>query len=312
MAASFEKFNYLIRPAKQVERKLLLEGLHRLAASFPIRDYRYVGFGSPFYADFVLFHKFLYMDDLVCVERAKIKRRMKFNKPFPKIRLKFGEMSAVIPTLDRKKPHVAWLDYDYPLNQSMLADLSGIATTLCEESVVLITVDADPRVQSREDLPEEMHEKIIDHRRATLESEIGRFVAGGVKRPHISRQKLPELFATVVVNHLRDELAVRSLQFFPLFNFAYADGRQMLSLGGMIGAKETKGKLDRTGIYDLEFINTGVRPTVISVPPLTARERLWLDQHTKSPSQIFEVEAKTVSHYRQYYRHYPSYFEALL
>src|SRR5438128_1798782 len=118
MAASYEKSNYLIRPAKQIERKLLLEGMHKLSAEFAIRQYRYVGFGSPFYADFMLFHKYLYIDDMICIEHGPIKQRMRFNRPFPRIRLLWGEVAEIVPTLDRDTPHVIWLDYDYALNQS--------------------------------------------------------------------------------------------------------------------------------------------------------------------------------------------------
>ena len=60
---SFEKFNYLLRPSKQVERKLLIETMHHLAASgYPIYKYTYVGLGSIYYADFMLFHKYLYIN----------------------------------------------------------------------------------------------------------------------------------------------------------------------------------------------------------------------------------------------------------
>src|SRR5438874_12849499 len=117
---SYEKFNYLIRPAKQIERKLLIEGLHQLSAcGFPIRQYRYVGLGSPFYADFVLFHKYLYIEDMICVEANDIRRRMKFNKPFPKVALQMRKVSEVIPKLDRALRHVVWLDYDKPLTRDI-------------------------------------------------------------------------------------------------------------------------------------------------------------------------------------------------
>src|SRR5580765_817145 len=107
MSGSYEKFNYLVRPAKQIERKLLIEGLHQLSAcGFHIRQYRYVGFGSPFYADFVLFHKYLYIEDMLCVEASDIRRRMRFNKPFPKVALHMGKVSQVIPKLDRERRHV--------------------------------------------------------------------------------------------------------------------------------------------------------------------------------------------------------------
>jgi hypothetical protein len=222
-----------------------------------------------------------------------------------------GEVSEVEPSLDRDKRHIVWLDYDYPLNQDVVDDVSGLAATLGPESLLLVTVDADPRVEL-DDLPDDLLNNIRDHRRQTLQDAIGRYVDGGIRTKHVSKKELPTVYATVIQNRLRDELAVRSLEFFPIFNFAYADGRLMLSLGGMIGTKATAQKLKRTGVKRLPFVSDGPEPVVISVPPLTARERLWLDQNVGSPRASFEIQRDAVSHYRKYYRYYPSYFEALL
>src|SRR6478672_6193590 len=94
---SFEKFDYLLRPSKQVERKLLIEALHHLVeCGYPIYNYTYVGLGSVYYADFVLFHKYLYIDKMICAEWGSINRRMKFNKPFPFVRLVMKPVSEVI------------------------------------------------------------------------------------------------------------------------------------------------------------------------------------------------------------------------
>jgi len=309
--SSYEKFNYLVRPAKQIERKLLIEGLHQLSAcGFPIRKYRYVGFGSPFYADFLLFHKYLYIEDMLCVEGSDIKRRMKFNKPFPKVALHMGKASGVIPKLDRDQRHVVWVDYDYRLTPDMLSDLSGFAATLRPESVLIVTVDADPRVF--DDLPEDIVNQIRDFRRQKLDDEIGRWVDGGVKRSHLTRPALPTLYASVIRGRLHDALKVRKLEFLQLFNFSYADGRQMLSIGGMIGSADEKKRLRSSDIYQLKFVNETEKPIVISAPPLTQRERLWLDQNLESPLKQFEMKSDDVAHYRRYYRYYPSYFEALL
>ena len=57
---SFEKFNYLLRPSKQVERKLLIEAFHCMRADgYDVAKYTYLGFGSVFYADCLLLHKYL-------------------------------------------------------------------------------------------------------------------------------------------------------------------------------------------------------------------------------------------------------------
>jgi hypothetical protein len=313
---SYEKFNYLLRPAKQVERKLLIEGLHQLAAGgFHLRRYRYVGFGSPFYADFALFHKYLYIDDCWCVEHMlSIEKRMRFNRPFSHVRLHMCEVSEIVARLDRDRKHLVWLDYDFPLTDQVLGDVAGFATTLAAESIIIVTVEADPRVQA--DLPAALRNEVTEYRRQRVETEIGHRATGGVKKSDITFPNLPQLYARVIVEALQDEIALRSrsLRFIPLFNFSYADGRQMLSVGGMIGGDAVKRRVQESGVYSLPFVTARAEPVPIVVPPLTARERLWLDQNPKARrlKRPFEIQARVATAYSQYYRQYPSYFEALL
>ena len=52
-----EIMNYLFRPAKNIERKMLCEALSRLSIISDVKHYQYVGFSSVYFADFSLFHK---------------------------------------------------------------------------------------------------------------------------------------------------------------------------------------------------------------------------------------------------------------
>src|SRR5688572_20068153 len=95
---SFEKFNYLLRPAKQVERKLILQGLLALMRDgVPIDSYTYLGFGSVFYADFVMLHKSIGIEDMYCVEAQPVERRMRFNMPYGLVKLRMGALSDTLP-----------------------------------------------------------------------------------------------------------------------------------------------------------------------------------------------------------------------
>ena len=47
-----------------------------------------MGFGSAYYVDFVMFHKYLFIENMVCVEWSEIPKRMRFNKPFNFIKLR--------------------------------------------------------------------------------------------------------------------------------------------------------------------------------------------------------------------------------
>jgi len=55
---SFEKINYIFRPKKQIERKILIELFQKIqnTLNINISEYQYIGLGSIYYYDFILFH----------------------------------------------------------------------------------------------------------------------------------------------------------------------------------------------------------------------------------------------------------------
>ncbi len=80
---SFKTINYSIRPNKNVERKLIIEFLSALEQKFHISNYRYIGFGSMWFTDFILMHKALQINDMISIEESKSnEKRAEFNKPF--------------------------------------------------------------------------------------------------------------------------------------------------------------------------------------------------------------------------------------
>ncbi len=65
---SYRKINYRVRPAKSIQRKMLCDALLRLSFFEPVENYRYVGFGSTTFTDFILFHKILGIKDMISIE----------------------------------------------------------------------------------------------------------------------------------------------------------------------------------------------------------------------------------------------------
>ncbi len=59
-----------------------------------------------------------------------------------------------------------------------------------------------------------------------------------------------------------------------------------------------------------------VEPVTIAVPPLTVREKHWLDSHIKTatnPKRVrFEIDPEMLNNFRSYYKHYPTYYETLI
>src|SRR5262249_4296185 len=94
-----------------------------------------------------------------------------------------------------------------------------------------------------------------------------------------------------------------------LFNFHYADGKMMLTVGGIF-ADQGDAALVAPTFSDLDFVRRGARPYRIETPILTMRELRFLDsllpadRLNSQPKWIPGAERRK---YRKLYRHFPSY-----
>jgi len=69
-SGSYKQFHYGLRPSKQVERKIMIDVLQGLwKAGHDISRYAYVAFGSVYYVDFTMFHRYLHIHDMTCIIR---------------------------------------------------------------------------------------------------------------------------------------------------------------------------------------------------------------------------------------------------
>src|ERR1700756_1198523 len=146
VATSYTKVFYDLRPGKQIERRMLLDTVQLLSnGGFRISDYQYTGFGSIYFVDFVLFHKYLGITKLLSLEHdPTAEKRARFNKPYELIKLEIKSAFDAIPSLDRDVKHILWLDYDFGLEASVLLDIEQAAFQLSPGSILLVTVDVEP------------------------------------------------------------------------------------------------------------------------------------------------------------------------
>lgn len=316
---SFEKVNYSVRIAKQLERRLFVETLQRLSkAGYIISDYAYIGLGSVFYIDFVMFHRYLFINEMRCVERARIRDRMDFNLPYGFVDLNICKVSTIVPSVSTTRKHLVWLDYDTGLDSDIIGDIDGFAGRLAKDSVLIVTVDAQPRPPSPQYYRRLSRRDLDETYASYLNREFGLFVSGGVTRRQVSKEEIPKLFAEAIRSRIQSTLALsRSpLEFIQLFNYTYDDGTQMLTVGGIIGDTSDRARLAANGIFDMPFVETGSIPRVMTVPPITTREKNWFDQKavaaTRRPRYPFTMDPAFVDTYLQLYRHYPAFHDLLL
>lgn len=308
---SYLSVSYDLRPAKQVERRMMIDTMMRLAeAGFPIADYQYVGMGSIFFVDYVLFHRYLGLTKLISVEYdASIEKRVSFNAPFKLVDIEIASIGDVVAQLDRDLCHILWLDYDARIHADMLSDVVLACHRLSPGSILMVTVDAE-RPKHGEGPKDWMQ---------YYRERVGGYFELGWDARDFTPSRLPETSFAILLNAVRRGLVARSnTHFLPLFKFVYADGHNMITLGGVIGTDTEKRKLQSAGLDELPFakLNPEDEPYRIRVPTLTRKERLHLDSQMPceddwSPS-AFELKKEDVLSYREVYRYYPIYAELLL
>lgn len=133
------------------------------------------------------------------------------------------------------------------------------------------------------------------------------------------REHLPKVNARLLEAAIKKGLVGRvGASFLPLFNFIYADGHRMLSVGGMIGTDSDRRKLQALDREALYFLRDSITddPFEIVVPNVTRKERLYLDGNMPCKDdwlpKEFELDADKVKEYRSVYKYFPAYTEMLL
>jgi len=306
---SYRKIAYDLRRAKQVERRMMFDALQILSrANFDIGEYQYTGFGSIFFVDFQLFHKYLGVTRLLNVEHVEgIQKRVEFNKPFDLVDLAFTSAAEVIPKLSVDRKHILWLDYDDHLKDWMLQDVVSALSRLAVGSLVLVTVDVEPPIRNGN--PEDWE--------GYFRQQAGPFIPHTWTTEHFGRDKLPTVVRQLLARAIQSALTYREeVSFSPLFSFLYADTHEMYTVGGMVTSAKERRQLRQADFDSSPYVRRSLdeEPYRIRVPNLTRKERLYLDAHMPGPAgwtpADFELDGDEVAAYREIYRYYPNYVEA--
>ncbi len=326
---SFESINYLLRPKKQIQRKIIIEILQELDKEVNLSKYLYIGFGSIHYYDFILFHKFLRLNNLLSIDDKSTRKRFEYNRPYDFISFENKVSTDYLSEFDWKQNVVIWLDSDKKLDDRMLADLKIIANNCKGIDVLIITISANYGKGNRR---EQNWKKFCD--------DYGTYIAPEYKNKKFFAPKyLAKLLQHVIVNYLKTNCELRDVMFCKLFSFEYQDGSPMFTLGGIFCKKGNP--LNKT--WDCEFICPGEEITDIDVPILTHREKFYIDSHIMDLRQkILEIEQEIdtrysdpsenelikterindclpfevpsfygLKNYLSYYKYYPQYYEGI-
>ena len=308
---SYRKVPYDLRTSKQIERRMILDAFIRLSRhGFDIAAYQYTGMGSVHFVDYILFHRLLGIRRMLSAEYStKITKRIAFNRPYRNIDLAFKAIGEVIPDLSPDRRHILWLDYDFQINNVMTTDVVNAAAALSVGSFLLVTVDVEPPV--KDGSPKKWRRYFLDR--------CAPFCSPGWPLADYAQSKLHRLNVKILENAIHSGLAGRTdIAFHPLFNFAYADGHQMLTIGGVIGGDTEKRSIDASNFDDAAYLRRSFKELEYTVPKfvLTRKEKFYLDaampRVRKWKPKDFEMDERDVAAYAEVHRFYPSYAELFL
>ncbi|MEN4011646.1 MAG: O-methyltransferase [Chloroflexota bacterium] len=326
---SYQKINYALRPAKAAERKMLCEGMRRLSSFYKIEKYRYIGFGSTYFSDFLIIHRSLGINNMVSIERnVQDKPRFEFNKPYKCIDLRFGPSSEILPILEWDTPTILWLDYDGKLSSEMLGDIGLFCAKAEPGSMVIISANAHPDGNDNRD-PKALN----DYRLRKLIEMVGRErVPASTQGKDLTLKGKAGVLRRIIHNEILETLSKRNgglldekkLQYHQIFNFTYQDGAKMLTAGGVIYSRNQLAIFEKCAFNDLEFYKPGEEEFNIGIPKLTFREIRYLDKKLPPRNQdgaeialtaedlgdLAVVPEEDIQDYMKIYRYFPNFAEA--
>lgn len=318
MSGSFKKIDYSIRPAKYAERRMLRDIFRRVSPFSPPETYTYVGFGSVWFSDFILFHRSLGVRDMISIESSTaVQQRVADNAPF-RIALKFGHSSRELRRLDWTGRKFIWLDYDDRLDKSKLSDLRFIAGRAVSGTLLAVTVRADAAREFDQD--KDSNDDAVDALgvldRFKENFDLAQFP------PDLAEEDLigapfSHLCRTMMTTEIGAGLDVRNgatadpMRFRTVCSFNYGDSVDMTTLVGLFHTEGDKGLADLCGFNQLDFLGDPNVPIEIEVPLLTVKEIRQLDSQLPlglgvdlNFGSMPEGEGRK---FQKFYRYFPSY-----
>lgn len=320
---SYEKINYLLRPNKSVERKMVCEMLSRISAIRDITGYQYIGLGSTYFADFSLFHRHLGILKMISIENEeRAQNRCEFNKPFGCIELKIGDSVNVLPNLEiDKRDSIIWLDYDGVLSNSVFSDINTAFGMMKPDSFFMMSINTE--LKNCNDDQKKL-QTVID---MVGEERFPKRFSKEKINSRIFEQILYECIIQEISSVLqkRNSMEKSKIRFHQTILFKYSDGARMITLGGFLFSENEEDEhLQKMGIRNMFFYKHDNTFFHIQCPVLSLKEIQVLNSHlpckemgkhgTFEDEELnnFPIDNSDIGKYATLYRYYPSYTESLL
>lgn len=325
MSNSDRQINYSVRPNKSIERKLIRDLLFCLHPYGGVETYRYVGFGSKYFTDFLLFHRTFGITDMVSIESDTYsKDKYEFNKPYGCIEMKYGLSTDELPKISFEKKMVLWLDYDSSFGSMILADLSVILERAESGSVLLSSFNSMPFKQAylKEKYCSESHVGL--YRKVLIEFVGEDFLPVPFEETGLGKwSTYVELLRNIYFNSASTVLTTKNSGlpederwcFEQIVYMNYKDGVEMTTFGGILFQEKERDKYDACLFNKNEVCRLGADALEIKVPNFTMKEVQYL--MSKMPAHDLSgiglddkvFPEKDVKEFSAFYRHFPTFTE---
>lgn len=311
--------SYDLRPAKQSERRILLD-LMQVAGDcgFPITNYRYVGMGANRFYDFLLIHKYLGVNKMISLEHDPIMYgRAMFNRPYSFIDVRNKSIAEFISGDTFSDKSLLWFDYDGGISSDALTDIASLSTKLKLGDFCFVTIGgARPKSHEKSDALRVL---------AWMKDEFGD-LAGEVTVTDVEKKHFSEAARKVLLTAFRYAFSARQdCKFVPFLQVKYTDSFPMVTVGGglMDDSSASKFKLSVNRSLPFLRINENILYEIKSLN-LTERERVLFDRATThsttssiETSQLNKIKTlgfkdEDIAAYKELIRYLPRYVETIV
>lgn len=317
------KINYSVRPAKNIERKMMKDIFSRLFIFEELTNYQYIGFGSKYFTDFTFFHRTLGFKNMISIEcDTRNKDRYEFNKPYDFIKMYFGQSNHILPQLDYQSKSIVWLDYDYSFDQDMLSDLIFLSETLPSGSILSLSFSND--VPTLSNLKDKYKNIDSGYYKRYLENIFGDIGADIDDRGWNKQNKFSNFINEKIYDRLTSSINRRNAglsqnekyNLEQIYYFSYADGIPMITIGWLIFSEEDRGKFNYLNLNKFNFYQNKINePYVIDTCNLTMKEihllmaKMPLEKETTLPIEETIIPENLQRNFAKNYQYFPSFHE---
>lgn len=318
---SFDKISYYLRPKKQIERKIFIEILRTMQLKFDGFDfssYNYVGMGSVYYYDYLLFHKYLSIKNMVSFDAADNPERFEYNKPYEFINFENLTSTEFLKNYTSSINSLIWIDYDSRfvdkdeniLYQTLVDDLALICKKTKKNDFFILSINC--KLSADKDV------------RKLISENLEAYTSPKIISKFFNEKKFKFVVEDVILNLLEEFTKHKSVKFQKLFSFFYQDGAPMYTIGGVYS-----NDLQLKTLIDKEFPVLKSQIVDIDVPHLTYKEKILLDSlisndvvNNNADFKVIEKKLKEnglnfssikkLRNYFDFYKYYPQYYEGIV